>query len=107
MSGVERFNCTLRQRCSRLVRKTLVVFPESSKNHIGAVKIIGKCGKPDQHYFWNTTKFFIGKPCNKEAPHALTCGGNEQQYVCLRQEAKPQSTTTATCAPVWLLNIIF
>ena len=36
-SGVERFNCTLRQRCSRLVRKTLS-FSKKLANHIGAIK---------------------------------------------------------------------
>jgi hypothetical protein len=36
-SGVERFNCTLRQRCSRLVRKTLS-FSKKVANHLGAVK---------------------------------------------------------------------
>ena len=36
-SGVERFNCTLRQRCSRLARKTLS-FSKKLANHIGAVK---------------------------------------------------------------------
>jgi len=34
---IERFNCTLRQRCSRLVRKTLS-FSKSLNNHIGAIK---------------------------------------------------------------------
>jgi insertion element IS1 protein InsB len=33
---VERFNCTLRQRVSRLVRKTLS-FSKSLDNHIGAI----------------------------------------------------------------------
>jgi IS1 family transposase/DNA-directed RNA polymerase subunit RPC12/RpoP len=36
-SGVERFNCTLRQRVSRLVRKTLS-FSKKLANHIGAIK---------------------------------------------------------------------
>ena len=36
-SGVERFNCTLRQRCSRLVRKTLS-FSKKLANHIGTIK---------------------------------------------------------------------
>jgi insertion element IS1 protein InsB len=36
-SGVERFNCTLRQRVSRLVRKTLS-FSKKLVNHIGAIK---------------------------------------------------------------------
>jgi len=36
-SGVERFNCTLRQRVSRLVRKTLS-FSKKIENHIGAIK---------------------------------------------------------------------
>lgn len=34
---IERFNCTLRQRSSRLVRKTLS-FSKSIDNHIGAIK---------------------------------------------------------------------
>jgi len=34
---VERFNCTLRQRCSRLVRETLS-FSKTLDNHIGAIK---------------------------------------------------------------------
>lgn len=34
---IERFNCTLRQRASRLVRKTLS-FSKSLENHIGAIK---------------------------------------------------------------------
>ncbi len=36
-SGVERFNCTLRQRVSRLVRKSLS-FSKKLENHIGAIK---------------------------------------------------------------------
>lgn len=36
-SRVERFNCTLRQRVSRLVRKTLS-FSKKLANHIGAIK---------------------------------------------------------------------
>jgi insertion element IS1 protein InsB len=36
-SGVERFNCTLRQRVSRLVRKTLS-FSKKLENHVGAIK---------------------------------------------------------------------
>jgi len=36
-SGVERFNCTLRQRVSRLVRKPLS-FSKKLANHIGAIK---------------------------------------------------------------------
>jgi IS1 family transposase len=36
-SGVERFNCTLRQRVSRLVRKALS-FSKKLENHIGAIK---------------------------------------------------------------------
>lgn len=36
-SGIERFNCTLRQRVSRLVRKTLS-FSKKLANHIGAIK---------------------------------------------------------------------
>lgn len=35
-SYVERFNCTLRQRVSRLVRKTLS-FSKKLKDHIGAI----------------------------------------------------------------------
>jgi IS1 family transposase len=35
-SYIERFNCTLRQRVSRLVRKTLS-FSKSLENHIGAI----------------------------------------------------------------------
>ena len=34
---IERFNATLRQRCSRLARKTLS-FSKSLDNHIGAIK---------------------------------------------------------------------
>jgi len=34
---IERFNCTLRQRVSRLVRETLS-FSKSLRNHIGAIK---------------------------------------------------------------------
>ena len=34
---IERFNCTLRQRVSRLVRKSLS-FSKSLDNHIGAIK---------------------------------------------------------------------
>ncbi|KOR31723.1 transposase [Achromatium sp. WMS3] len=33
---IERFNCTLRQRVSRLVRKTLA-FSKKLTNHIGAI----------------------------------------------------------------------
>ncbi len=33
---IERFNCTLRQRCSRLVRKALS-FSKKLENHIGAI----------------------------------------------------------------------
>lgn len=35
-NAIERFNCTLRQRVSRLVRKTLS-FSKKSENHIGAI----------------------------------------------------------------------
>jgi insertion element IS1 protein InsB len=35
-SHIERFNCTLRQRISRLVRKTLS-FSKKLSNHIGAI----------------------------------------------------------------------
>jgi len=34
---IERFNNTMRQRCSRLVRKTLS-FSKKLENHIGAIK---------------------------------------------------------------------
>jgi len=34
-NGIERFNCTLRQRVSRLVRETLF-FSKKLENHIGA-----------------------------------------------------------------------
>jgi insertion element IS1 protein InsB len=34
---IERFNCTLRQRVSRLVRKALS-FSKKIENHIGAIK---------------------------------------------------------------------
>lgn len=36
-SYIERFNCTLRQRCSRLVRKTLS-FSKKLVNHVGMIK---------------------------------------------------------------------
>jgi insertion element IS1 protein InsB len=36
-NSIERFNCTLRQRVSRLVRKTLS-FSKKLANHIGAIK---------------------------------------------------------------------
>ena len=36
-NSVERFNCTLRQRVSRLVRKTLS-FSKKQANHVGAIK---------------------------------------------------------------------
>ena len=35
-NGIERFNCTLRQRVSRLVRSTLS-FSKKLENHIGAI----------------------------------------------------------------------
>ena len=35
-NGIKRFNCTLRQRVSRLVRKTLS-FSKKLANHIGAI----------------------------------------------------------------------
>lgn len=35
-SYIERFNCTMRQRVSRLVRKTLS-FSKKTENHIGAI----------------------------------------------------------------------
>ena len=37
-SYIERFNCTIRQRCSRLVRKALS-FSKKIENHIGAIKM--------------------------------------------------------------------
>ncbi|MCE2983952.1 MAG: IS1 family transposase, partial [Parachlamydia sp.] len=37
-SYIERFNCTIRQRCSRLVRKTLS-FSKKIENHIGLIKM--------------------------------------------------------------------
>ncbi|WP_445082291.1 IS1 family transposase [Candidatus Protochlamydia sp. W-9] len=36
-SDMERFNCILRQRCARLVRKTLS-FSKKLTNHIGLIK---------------------------------------------------------------------
>ena len=39
-SLIERFNCTLRQRVSRLVRKTLS-FSKKLENHVGAVWYFG------------------------------------------------------------------
>jgi len=36
MNRIERFNCTLRQRVSRLVRKTLS-FSKKWENHVGAL----------------------------------------------------------------------
>ncbi|WP_255354199.1 IS1 family transposase, partial [Candidatus Protochlamydia phocaeensis] len=36
-SYIERFNCTLRQRVARLVRKTLS-FSKKLANHIGMIK---------------------------------------------------------------------
>ena len=38
-SYIERFNCTIRQRCSRLVRKTLS-FSKKLENHIGQSKCL-------------------------------------------------------------------
>jgi len=35
---IERFNCTMRQRVPRLVRKTLS-FSKKRKNHIGAIRM--------------------------------------------------------------------
>ena len=53
---VERFNCTLRQRVSRLVRATLS-FAKKLSNHIGALKYLmcddnlTKCAAlPGEHY---------------------------------------------------------
>jgi len=40
---VERFNCTLRQQVSRLVRATLS-FSKTLANHIGAIKYFGSSG---------------------------------------------------------------
>ena len=37
-SYIERFNCTIRQRCARLVRKTLS-FTKKLENHIGLIKM--------------------------------------------------------------------
>lgn len=37
LNHLERFNCTLRQRCSRLVRKALS-FSKKQSNHVGAIK---------------------------------------------------------------------
>jgi len=37
-SYIERFNCTIRQRCARLVRKTLS-FSKKITNHIGVIKM--------------------------------------------------------------------
>lgn len=37
VNHLERFNCTLRQRCSRLVRKALS-FSKKQSNHVGAIK---------------------------------------------------------------------
>ncbi|MFY9715369.1 MAG: IS1 family transposase, partial [Candidatus Rhabdochlamydia sp.] len=37
-SYIERFNCTIRQRCARLVRKTLS-FSKKIANHIGVIKM--------------------------------------------------------------------
>ncbi|MBF0345776.1 MAG: hypothetical protein HQL06_16295, partial [Nitrospirae bacterium] len=37
-SHIERFNCTMRQRISRLLRKALS-FSKKIENHIGAVRI--------------------------------------------------------------------
>ncbi|MCC5832142.1 MAG: IS1 family transposase, partial [Chlamydiales bacterium] len=37
-SYIERFNCTIRQRCSRLVRKALS-FSKKIENHIGVIKM--------------------------------------------------------------------
>lgn len=48
-SGVERFNCTLRQRVSRLVRKALS-FSKKPENHIGAIKYF-IC-----HYNWEVMR---------------------------------------------------
>ena len=59
---IERFNCTLRQRVSRLVRGALS-FSKSLINHIGAIKYFichynqeVRCGAVvDQHYLFTTT----------------------------------------------------
>jgi len=37
-SYIERFNCTIRQRCARLIRKTLS-FSKKIENHIGLIKM--------------------------------------------------------------------
>ena len=46
---IERFNCTLRQRVSRLVRKTLS-FSKKIENHIGAIWLFV--------YHYNASLFF-------------------------------------------------
>ena len=53
---VERFNCTLRQRVSRLVRATLS-FSQKLANHVGAIKYficdynLARCAAlPGEHY---------------------------------------------------------
>ncbi len=38
-SYIERFNCTIRQRCSRLIRKALS-FSKKIENHIGVIKMV-------------------------------------------------------------------
>ena len=55
---IERFNNTLRQRVSRLVRDTLA-FSKKLANHIGALKyFICHYTRPGlQHYLYNTTRY--------------------------------------------------
>ncbi len=51
-SYIERFNCTLRQRVSRLVRKTLS-FSKKLENHIGAIWYL--CTTTMHPYLFRTT----------------------------------------------------
>jgi hypothetical protein len=55
---VERFNCTLRQRVSRLVRATLS-FSKKLSNHIGAssISFVTTTSREPQHYQNSTTHF--------------------------------------------------
>lgn len=55
---VERLNCTLRQRVSRLVRATLS-FSKKLDNHIGAIKYfyVSTILKLEQPYLYNTTAY--------------------------------------------------
>ena len=55
---VEHFNCTLRQRVSRLVRATLS-FSKKLDNHIGAIKFfLSHYMRLEQPYLCSTTKFW-------------------------------------------------